>query len=101
MRDNIKNNVINLSNKEPFENSDNLSSEEKKDKVIDYLKEMIAKIETDELPADQAVLIFYKKDEDGSGFQFSPRTVGINNSYAITLLELSKEIFIREMLDYG
>jgi len=41
MSDSIKNNVINLSNKEPFDNSDNLSSEEKKDKVISYLKELI------------------------------------------------------------
>lgn len=89
-------NVIKLIAKE--DKPHKISSQERKDDVVSYLLELAAKIDEGELPADRAVLLFYEMDEDEDGFSFSPRTVGIYNSEAVTLCELAKEIFIREML---
>lgn len=83
------------------DNPDKLSSQQKRDELVDYLIELAALIDSGEVPADRAVLFFYKNDEDGSGFQFSPRTIGMSNTQAIFLCELGKNIFINEMLDHG
>ena len=90
------NNVISLVPRE--DSPKELDNQEKKDEVVNYLLELAARIEDGEIPADRAVLLFYEMDEDEDGFRFSPRTVGISNSESITLCELAKEIFIREML---
>jgi len=89
-----KNNVINLVPQK--DDPDKMSSQQKRDEVVDYLIELAVKVEEGELPADQSVLIFYKRDEDDSGFQFSPRTVGLSNLQAISMCELAKDIFMRE-----
>lgn len=75
-----------------------MSHQQKKDELIKSLKELIIEIETDELLADQAVLLFYK--EDDTDFEVSPRLIGMYSTTAIFVCELGKNIFINGMMDY-
>lgn len=91
-----KSKIINLVPKKV--DPDKMSHQQKKDELIKRLKELIIEIETGELLADQALLLFYK--EDDTNFEVNPRLIGMYNTTAVFVCELGKSFFINGMMDY-